>query len=269
MSKNKGPTIKGAILITGGAARIGAKLSQALAADGWAVCIHYFRSANRAKELAASIKKAGGQAACVKGNLAVPQDVDSLIARGTKAIGRPLTALINNASTFSDDRARDFTRGSMDHHMDVNLRAPLHLSQSFAKQLPIGEQGCIINMIDQRVLKPNPLFFTYGMSKAGLFWATKTLAQSLAPTIRVNAIGPGPTLQNAGQSEEDFTGEASATLLKEGSPPETIVQAARYLLSAKAVTGQMIAVDGGQHLTWQTPDLAFGGGEDAGGDNGT
>ena len=265
MSENKGlenrtPEDKPAILITGGAARIGAALARGLASDGWAVCIHYFRSQSRAQALVDEIKASGGQAACVKGNLAVPQDVDNLIDRAASVIGQPLTALINNASTFSDDRIDSFTRGSMDHHMDVNLHAPLHLSQSFAKQLPKGESGCIVNIIDQRVLKPNPLFFTYSLSKSSLYWATKTLAQSLAPSIRVNAIGPGPTLQNTGQNEDDFSREAEATLLGEGSPPDTILDAMRYLLSAKAVTGQMIAVDGGQHLTWQTPDLLHGGG---------
>ena len=247
------------ILITGGAARIGAVLAEGLAKDGWAVCIHYRRSEAAAQALVAKIAEAGGRAVCVRGNLAVHEDVQTLVARASEALGTPLTALINNASTFTDDRADGFTRASMDHHLEVNLRAPLHLSQALYAQLPEGETGCIINMIDQRVLKPNPLFFTYGISKSAFYWSTKTLAQSLAPYVRVNGIGPGPTLQNTGQTLEEFEGEAAATLLGKGSPPDTLLQAARYLLAATSVTGQMLAVDGGQHLTWQTPDLLLGG----------
>jgi len=185
----------------------------------------------------------------VQGNLFVPQDLDSLVIRASEVLGQPLTALINNASTFEDDRAEDFTRASYDYHMDVNLRAPVMLAQQLAAQLPKGEKGSIINMIDQRVLNPDPTFFTYALSKSALYWATKTLAQSLAPYIRVNAIGPGPTLKNHSQTDADFADEAASTLLGAGSPPETLLDAARYLLMAKSVTGQMIAVDGGQHLS--------------------
>jgi len=247
------------ILITGGAARVGAHLSAALAREGWHVCIHYFRSADKAQSLADDITAAGGQASIVKANLAVPQELNTLIARASDAAGGPLTALINNASTFKADSADNFTNAMMDYHMGVNLRAPLRLSQDFAAQLPSKNKGAIINMIDQRVLKPNPLFFTYSLSKAALYWATKTLAQSLAPHIRVNGVGPGPTLQNTGQSAEDFDAEAANTLLGHSSPPEAMVEAVSYLLGAQSVTGQMLAVDSGQHLTWRTPDLDFGG----------
>ena len=175
--------------------------------------------------------------------------MDTLVTRASDALGEPLTALINNASTFDDDRAEDFTRASYDHHMDINLRAPVMLAQQFAAQLPKGEAGCVINMIDQRVLKPDPTFFTYSMSKSALQWATKTLAQSLAPHIRVNAVGPGPSLKNHTQTDDEFITEAGSTLLKVGSPPESLLGAVRYLLMAQSVTGQMIAVDGGQHLS--------------------
>ncbi len=238
-----------AILITGAGARIGRHLARGLAAEGWSVAIHYNRSKQGAEALAADIAEKGGRAAIVQGNLFVPQDLDSLMTRASDALDEPLTALINNASTFEDDRAEDFTRASYDYHMDVNLRAPLVLAQKLAAQLPKGETGCVINMIDQRVLKPDPTFFTYALSKSALHWATKTLAQSLAPHIRVNAIGPGPTLKNHTQSDDDFAGEAASTLLGTGSPPESLLEAARYLLSATSVTGQMIAVDGGQHLS--------------------
>lgn len=238
-----------AVLITGAGARVGRFLAKGLAADGWAVAIHYNRSKAGAETLANEIIEQGGKAAIVQGNLFVPQDLDSLVTRAAKALGEPLTALINNASTFEDDRAEDFTRASYDYHMDINLRAPVMLAQQLASQLPKGETGCIINMIDQRVLSPDPSFFTYAMSKSALHWATKTLAQSLAPQIRANAIGPGPTLKNHTQTPQDFADEAASTLLGAGSPPESLLDAARYLLMAKSVTGQMIAVDGGQHLS--------------------
>jgi NAD(P)-dependent dehydrogenase (short-subunit alcohol dehydrogenase family) len=249
------------VLITGGAARVGAALARGLSAKGWAVIIHYFRSADKAENLVNELRDAGGEAFAVQANLSVPQQCDTLIARAAEMSGRPISALINNASTFQDDRinaptkfgGQEMSRASYDYHMDANLRAPILLAQDFAKQAPKG--GAIINLIDQRVLKPNPQFFSYSLSKAGLHWATKTLAQALAPNIRVNAIGPGPVLQNAGQTQADFAQETAETLLGMGSPPDTILQAVHYLLSASAVTGQFLAVDGGQHLRWETPDI--------------
>ena len=237
-----------AILITGAGTRIGAALAEGLAADDWAVCIHYNRSKNKALEVRSQIKTAGGHAEILQGNLNVPSDRDALIARASTAVGQPLTALINNASTFSPDTAETFTDATLNHHMDTNLRAPLRLAQRLAEQLPEGVVGNVINVIDNRVLRPAPDYFTYSLSKASLFWATKTMAQALAPKIRVNGIGPGPTLKNRHQTDAEFTLELGATLTGKGSPPETILGAARYLLSADAVTGQMIAVDGGQHL---------------------
>ncbi|MDB2438182.1 SDR family oxidoreductase [Hellea sp.] len=237
------------VLITGAGARVGRFIAKGLAAEGWGVAIHYNRSQSGAEALAADITEQGGRAAIVHANLFVPQDLGSLIERAAIALGQPLTALINNASTFQDDRAEDFTRASYDHHMDINLRAPVMLSQQFAAQLPKGETGSIINMIDQRVLNPDPTFFTYAMSKSALQWATKTLAQSLAPDIRVNAVGPGATLKNYSQTDEEFAAEAAGTLLAKGSPPQSLLEAVQYLLSATSVTGQMIAVDGGQHLS--------------------
>jgi len=241
------------VLITGAGARVGAHLAHGLASDGWHIYIHYHRSNSRAEGIRDEIISAGGSASTVKANLSVPQEVNSLIAR----CERPLQALINNASTFSPDTAENFSTATWDYHRAVNLDAPLRLSSDFAAQSGAG--GTIINMIDQRVLKPNPQFFTYSLAKAGLYWATKTMAQSFAPNIRVNGIGPGPTLENANQYEGEFEAEVKATLLGKGSPPETILHGVRYLLSAEAVTGQMIAVDGGQHLLWQTVDLGSGG----------
>lgn len=245
-----------AILITGAGARVGQHLAAGLAKDGWSVALHYNRSKDGAQALADAINSEGGRAVTVQANLNVPIQRDTLVARASKALGQSLIALINNASTFSPDGIENISDALFDHHMNANLRAPLHLIRDFAAQLPKGEeQGTIINMVDQRVLKPNPEFLTYTLAKSGLRWATTTLAQDLAPHIRVNAIGPGPTLQNARQSQADFAKETSNSLLGTGSPPDTILQAAQYLLGAKSVTGQMIAVDGGQHLTWKTADM--------------
>jgi NAD(P)-dependent dehydrogenase (short-subunit alcohol dehydrogenase family) len=249
------------VLITGGAARVGAALARGLSEQGWTVIIHCFRSAEKARALVSELNGKGAEAFTVQGNLSVPQECDTLIHRASSIAGRPITALINNASTFKDDRVRPAAKGaasllsraSYDYHMDANLRAPVILSQSFAEQAPPG--ASIINVIDQRVLKPNPQYFSYTLSKASLHWATKTLAQALAPDIRVNAIGPGPVLQNSGQTAEAFAREASETLLGVGSPPESLLQAVSYLLNAQAVTGQFLAVDGGQHLRWETPDI--------------
>lgn len=232
------------VLITGAATRIGRVLAKGLNADGWAVVIHYCTSKDAATELAAEL----GNAAIIQADLTDAPAVETLIERASQAIDAPLTALINNASSYKPDSANDYSSANFDNHLDVNLKAPLRLSQKFAQQLPSGENGCIINMIDQRVLRPAPDFFTYGVSKSALYAATKTMAQAYAPTIRVNAVGPGPTLKSVHQTDKNFAQESAQTLLGSGSPSETILGAVRYLLSAVAVTGQMITVDGGQHL---------------------
>jgi len=240
--------VTGRVLITGAGARVGRHLAKGLAVKGWAVALHYNRSEAGAQAMADEIIAAGGRAAIVQANLNIPAQLNSLITRASKALGGPLTALINNASTFEDDNARDVTRGVYDHHMDVNLYAPIALSRDFAAQT---DQGVILNLLDQRVLRPAPDHFTYTISKAALYAATQTMAQSYAPGIRVNAIGPGPTLKNARQDDDAFAAEAASTLLGAGSPPDTILDAALYLLGATSVTGQMIAVDGGQHLNYE------------------
>ena len=244
-----------AALVTGAGARLGRAMALALGQDGWHVGVHYRTSASGAVETVRAIIEAGGKAALIPANLAEEADVAQLIPATQAALGMPLTLLVNSVSTFENDSAQSHTRENWDFHMDVNLRAPIHLAQHFAAALPDGEKALIVNLIDQRVLKLNPQFFTYTLSKSALWSATRTLAQALAPNIRVNGIGPGPTLRSVHQSEEDFGAEAAATLTGEGSNPDEIVKALRYLIDASSVTGQMIASDGGQHLLWQTPDI--------------
>ena len=227
----------------------------ALGNDGWDVAVHYRSSRTGAEETAAVIRDAGSTVALVQADLSIEEDTSKLISAATDALDGPITLLINSASTFVDDRAQTHSRNDWDFHMEANLRAPVHLSQNFANALPDSENGLIINMIDQRVWKLNPQFFTYMISKSALWTATRTLAQALAPNVRVNAIGPGPTLKATHQSDEEFQAETKSTLTQRGSNPAEIVKAMRYLINADAVTGQMIAVDGGQHLLWQTPDV--------------
>ncbi|MEQ8557733.1 MAG: SDR family oxidoreductase [Henriciella sp.] len=241
-------------LITGAGKRIGRALAEALGEDGWSVAVHYRSSAKGAEETVSAIEAAGGQAVIVQGDLTEEKDLKALVPAAAGKLGGPLTLLVNSASTFEEDTARDHDRQSWDLHFDANLRAPIALSQAFANALPGAQKGLVINLIDQRVWKLNPQFFTYTLSKAALLTATQTLAQALAPNIRVNGIGPGPTLKSVHQSEEEFEAERRATLTEEGSRPEEIVRAMRYLIAADSVTGQMLAPDGGQHLMWQTPD---------------
>ena len=245
----------GAALVTGAGARLGKAMAEGLGADGWDVAVHYSRSEAGATETVKAIELAGASAVTVQADLASEAETAQLITKASMALDQPITLLINSASTFFDDTAHAHTRDNWNTHMEVNLRAPILLAQSFANALPTGTKGNIINMIDQRVWKPNPQFFTYTLSKSALWNATRTLAQAFAPNIRVNGIGPGPTLRSIHQSKDDFAKEARATLTGEGSNPDEIIKAMRYLISASSVTGQMIASDGGQHLLWQTPDI--------------
>ncbi|MCG7391871.1 SDR family oxidoreductase [Microvirga sp. ACRRW] len=243
-------------LVTGGAKRIGRSIVEHLVREGYGVAIHCRRSTDVAEEMARNIKTNGGHAVVVKGDLADASAVDRLVDDAVKGLGTPLTLLVNNASEFEPDEVETLTQDRWDRHFAVNLRAPMFLARDFARQLPPDRQGSIVNIVDQRVWKLTPQFFSYTLTKAALFTATQTMAQALAPRIRVNAVGPGPTLANERQGNEDFDKQARAVLLGHGGTPEEIAEAVVYLANARSVTGQMIAVDGGQHLAWETPDVA-------------
>lgn len=249
--------MRGPVLVTGAARRIGRTLSLALADAGFDVAVHYRTSKAEALAVVAEVEARGRKAVALQADLAVEGKAAGLIDRAAHALG-PLTLLVNNASVFREDSFASMTRESWDAHMETNLRSPLALSQAFALQAPAEPSGsaCIVNLLDQRVWKPNPQFFSYALSKAALWAATRTLAQALAPRIRVNAVGPGPTLPSIHQAPEDFAAEAANTPLGRRATPEEIARAVLYLVDAPSVTGQMIAVDGGQHLAWRTPDIA-------------
>lgn len=242
------PTFRGTVLITGAARRIGRAIALDMAAEGWAVGIHYRNSQPDAEALLAEIEAGGGKAALLQADLHQPACLDGLVAECAQRLGAP-SCLINNASEFQLDTVQSTDEATWDTHLDVNLKAPVFLAKALAKYLPEDCNGNIINIIDQRVWKLTPDFFSYTISKAGLWTATRTLAQGLAPRIRVNAIGPGPVLRSVHQTDSDFEAEARSTLLHTGPSIDEIAAAVRFILSSPSMTGQMIALDGGQHLT--------------------
>ena len=241
------PTLKTA-LVTGAAKRLGRAMALALAGAGWDVVLHCRNSVEEAEALAAEIRRLGKRAQVVRADLAHEAEAENLVPAAARALG-PLTCLVNNADTA--------TRESWDRHIETNLRAPLVLSQAFARQLPDGEPGNIVNMLDQRVWKPTPYFLSYTVAKMGLWTLTRTLALSYAPRIRVNGIGPGPTLPSPRQSAEQFRRQSEAMPLGRGATPEEIAEGLLFILAAPAMTGQMIALDGGEHLGWQVPGKGF------------
>ncbi len=237
-------------LVTGGARRIGAAICRRLAATGIRVVIHCHRSRAEAEALAREL----GEAAIVVGDLADLGGIGRLYEEASHPFGPP-DLLINNASVFLDDRADSLAPAQIESQFAINLHAPLLLAQAFAKALPGDRHGAIVNIIDQRVLRPNPQYFSYTLTKSALLAATCTLAQAYAPRIRVNGVGPGPTLPNPRDGIEGLRKEAGATLLERVIDPAEIAEAVLFLAHAPGVTGQMIAVDGGQHLGWRTPDI--------------
>lgn len=254
----------GRALVTGAGGRLGQAMAIALAEDGHDVAIHYSGSEAGANETAARVEALGRRSVVVRADLLDEAQSAPLVARSAAALGGPLTILINNASIFEHDRIETGTRESWDRAVESNLRAPIVLTQALAASLPPPEpdaagepvaQGCVINMIDQRVRSLTPEFMSYTIAKAGLWTFTRTAAQALAPAVRVNAIGPGPTLRGGRQSEAHFAKQRAATILQRGANPSDILTALRFFLASPAVTGQLICVDGGQHLAWETPDV--------------
>ncbi|MBX3496353.1 MAG: SDR family oxidoreductase [Parvibaculum sp.] len=248
-------TTKGTALVTGAARRIGRAIALALAEDGWTVAVHHRSASAEAAEVVREIEARSGRAAAFAADLTDLREMQGLVAAITGKLGS-LTLLVNNASLFEKDEAATMTPESWAAHMDANLRAPAFLAQAFAAQLPAGAQGNIVNMIDQRVWAPTPKFLSYTISKMALWDLTQVMARALAPDIRVNGIGPGPAMINARQSDADFARQCAATILQRGTTPEEICAAIRFILSTPSMTGQMIALDGGQHLAWETPDVS-------------
>lgn len=239
-------------LITGGAKRIGKAIALELAQQGWQVAIHYGHSAQAADELVATLNAQNAKAVALQADLADAQQVETLLPRANEMLGR-VELLVNNASVFERDTATDFTTDTWDTHLNVNLRAPALLMRDFAGQTSAGN---IINIIDQRVWRLTPDFSSYTVSKTGLWSLTQTFAQALAEqNIRVNGIGPGPTLPNPRQDQAEFDKQTRLVPLGHGASPEEVADAVMYILSANSMTGQMIALDGGQHLAWKTPDV--------------
>jgi len=251
-------------LVTGAGKRLGRAMALRLAERGHDVAVHYASSSEAADEVVGLIRGLGRQAVALRADLTLETEVQGLVPRAFEALGGPLTCLVNNASIFDYDNIRTATRDGWDRHMESNLRAPFVLIQALAAQVPEpvmdenGEpvaQGLVVNMIDQRVRKLTPEFMTYTLAKAGLWTLTQTAAQALAPRVRVNGIGPGPTLRGGRQSEEHFAKQRAATVMRRGSNPADIVGALTYFLDAPSVSGQLLCTDGGQHLGWQTADV--------------
>lgn len=239
-------------LITGAGGRIGRAIAEDLARDGWGVAVHYRGSGEAARALVRQVTAGGGRAVALGADLTDEAETLRLAPEAVRALG-PLTLLVNNASVFEKDTFATLSRAHWDAHMAVNLRAPFVLIQAFAEQLPEGASGNVVNMLDERVWNLTPHFLAYTLSKSGLWTLTRTLALALAPRIRVNGIGPGPTLPSRHQTEEQFRAQCAIQPLRRGTTPEEICRALRFILDSPALTGQMIALDGGQHLNWASP----------------
>jgi len=245
-----------AALVTGAARRIGRAIAERLAQAGYDLAIHSSAATQpEADAVAAQLRGEGCRAIVIAAELSDPSQPAHMIAEASAALG-PLTVLVNNASIFERDAADAIDVALFDKLIAVNLRAPVLLAQHFAAQVPAGREAAIVNLVDQRVWRPTPQFFSYSITKASLWWATQTLAQAFAPRhIRVNAIGPGPVLPNTPQGDAGFEKEVAGVLLKRAVDSKDIADAVLYLIEARNVTGQMIAVDAGQHLGWETPDI--------------
>jgi len=244
------------IIITGGANRIGAAIAKKLSGQNKEIVIHFYKSKLIAEKLKKELSKNGTKAYLIKGDLSKEPDVNRVI-KFAKSKLKYFDCLINNASIFENDKLENFTTDSWGYHLRTNLRTPALLSKAFAKNVR-GKYNNIINIIDQRVFKLTPHFFSYTISKTGLYTLTKTSAMSLAPSIRVNGIAPGPTLKNKRQSEKHFKKQYMATPLKRQVDVEQICNAVDFFIKNRSITGQVISVDSGQSLNWQTPDIVQG-----------
>lgn len=239
-------------LVTGSAKRLGRAIAEDLSRHGFAIAVHANHSIDEAEAFVASIRDQGGRAVALQADLRDGQAAASLMARANAALG-PVDLLVNSASAFIEDSAETFEAETFDRHFDVHVRAPAILSAELLRQLPADSNGLIVNIIDQRVLNPSPRFFSYGLSKATLHAATYTMAQAFAPRVRVNGIGPGPTLRSARQTEADFQAQIDALPMERGPELREFGQTIRFLFDTPSITGQMIALDGGQHLAWRAP----------------
>jgi NAD(P)-dependent dehydrogenase (short-subunit alcohol dehydrogenase family) len=244
------------VLVTGSAKRIGKAIAKALASDGWNVAVHYNRSAGEAKALVDDIRSLGVQAIAVKCDLSDAAAVSGLISSCSRELG-PLTCLINNASLFEIDDPRSFDPVTFEKHAAINLRAPLQLAREFAQQIPDQGNGCVINMLDQKVFNLNPDFFSYTLTKVAMEAATRMLAMSLAPNVRVCGIAPGITLISGKQTQEGFERAHARAPLGRSNDVEDIVAAVRYIIGAKSMTGDTMLIDGGQHLWPLRRDVQF------------
>jgi NAD(P)-dependent dehydrogenase (short-subunit alcohol dehydrogenase family) len=241
-------------LVTGGAKRIGRAIVEDLAAHGFAVAIHANGSLEEAQALAAMLDGRGAKAAVLQCDLCDGEATAGLIAAAVAALG-PLDLLVNNASLFQPDSVQSFNDALWDRHFAVHVKAPSILASDFVRQLPQGTAGSIVNIIDQRVWNPTPRYYSYTLSKAALWMATRTMAQSFAPGVRVNAIGPGPSLPNERQDDAAFQAQVEGLILQRGPALGEFGRTVRFLFDTPSITGQMIALDGGQHLAWETPDV--------------
>ncbi|WP_335904815.1 MULTISPECIES: SDR family oxidoreductase [unclassified Bosea (in: a-proteobacteria)] len=241
-------------LVTGGAKRIGRAIALRLAGAGYAVAIHCNTSRAEAEALAADLTAAGGRACVIVADLADPAAVERIVPEAEAALG-PVSLLVNSASSFLVDDLLALDIPTWNRQFSVNLRAPSVLAGAMANRLPPDRQGAIVNIVDQRVWKLTPQYYSYTLTKAALLTATTTMAQALAPRIRVNAVGPGPTFANPHDGEALLAAEAGGTPLGHKVEADDIAEAVLYLAQARAVTGQMLAVDAGQHIAWRTPDI--------------
>ncbi|MEJ2125432.1 MAG: SDR family oxidoreductase [Alphaproteobacteria bacterium] len=248
MSKQDADKSAKIAIVTGAAHRIGRAIAFSLAQQNWRVAIHYHRSQDEAEMLAGDIDPTGKRATAVPANLSDIDSVRQLVPRVTEHFDEAPHCLINNASLYMPDSIGKLDPAQWQAHLDVNLRAPVLLGESLAGHLPASENGNIINIIDHRVMRPTPDYFSYSLSKAGIWWATLTMAQALAPRIRVNAIGPGPVLKSIHETQAAFDAKWSSTPLGQGATPDDITRAVHFLLMTPSITGQMICLDGGQTL---------------------